>query len=513
MHPFFVLACNEELLAGSIAWSGNWVLRFAPDRRWCCVSGGLSDWQFSVDLSPCDEIGAPPAVLALGAGSLDSIAQQFHSVGRTHWYPRNPTSERLPVEWNHWWSYEDRDIDQETFRANVREAARLGLDLCTLDAGWFGASESNASWTEYRGDWSRVNRARFPAGIASLSQYTHAHCLLFGLWCEIEGLGGHSHLQQGHPEFAAMRDGTSLGYVCFGCPEVREWAFETLARLVTEYQCDWIKLDFNVDPGAGCNRTDHGHGTGDGLYQHYCGYYATLDRFRLHHPGVTLENCASGGLRIDLGMARRTHCTFLSDPDWPEHNLQVFWGASLMLAPEVCLHWGLSEWVTPHPHQTFYPRDPTLTRRRLDFWMRTCLLGAPGISLRLPDLPRWVADRIAHHARFYQAHMRRFVRDGTLFRLTAQPRRDGVGDRWCAFQYSLAHEHLLVVFRLPGAEPARTLLLQNLEPAPYYDLTPVDSGSAWRRRGGDLMDDGISLDYLDEEESTIIILTEERSGT
>ncbi len=513
MHPFFVLGRDEELLSGSLAWSGNWVIRFEPDGRLYRISGGLSDWEFFVDLAPGDTIEAPHAILALAPGNLDSIAQQYHRVGRSSWYPRNPTSERLPVEWNHWWSYEDRAIDQETFRANVGEAARLGIDLCTLDAGWFGLSDPDASWTDYRGDWDRVNGARFPSGIAPLSEYTHAHGMLFGLWCEIEGLGAVSDLGRSHPEFAARRDEIPLGYVCFGCPDVQEWAFRTLVRLVTEYHCDWIKLDFNVDPGSGCNRTDHGHGPGDGLYAHYRGYYSTLTRFRSRHPDVTLENCSSGGLRIDLGIMRQTHLTFLSDPDWPEHNLQVFWGATLMLAPEVCLHWGLSEWVTPHPHQTFDPRDPSLTQQRLDFCIRTALLGAAGVSLRLPDLPRWVADRIAFHARLYGACIGPFVRDGVLFRLTAQPRRDGRGDRWCAFQYSLAQEHLLVIFRLRGAEPQRTLLLHNLQPASYYRLTSVDDHPEWRRRGKDLMCEGISVDCLDEEDSMIIILKEEGSDT
>jgi alpha-galactosidase len=303
-----------------------------------------------------------------------------------------------------------------------------------------------------------------------------------------------------------------LGYVCFGCPEVQEWALLTLARLVTEYRCDWIKLDFNVDPGAGCNRTDHGHGAGDGLYAHYRGYYSMLSRFRSLHPDVTLENCSSGGLRIDLGIMRQTHLTFLSDPDWPEHNLQVFWGATLMLAPEICLHWGLSEWITPHPHQTFDPRDPSLTQQRLDFCIRSALLGAAGVSLRLPDLPRWVADRIAFHARFYQTCMRAFVREGVLFRLTDQPRRDGRGDRWCAFQYCLPQQHLLAVFRLRGAASRRTLPLHNLEPAASYRITTEDNDSEWRCRGSDLLGEGIDVDWLDEEDSAIIFLKEERSG-
>ena len=245
-----------------------------------------------------------------------------------------------------------------------------------------------------------------------------------------------------------------------------------MSRLIRDYTCDWIKLDFNLDPGAGCNRTDHGHGAGDGLYAHYEGYYRLLDRIRSHFPEIVLENCASGGLRIDLGMLRHTHLTFLSDPDWPAHDLQIFWGATTTLAPDVCLHWSFSEWRVGNgpPQQNFNPRDPALQPHQLDYYTRISMLGVFGFSQKLPELPEWVALRLAQHIAIYRQHVRRFVREADLYRLTDQPRRSGEGDRWCAFQYSLPDEHLLFVFRLPGAEPARAIRLRNLQADRLYQI-------------------------------------------
>ena len=114
----------------------------------------------------------------------------------------------------------------------------------------------------------------------------------FGLWCEIEGLGSQAQLAIDQPQFPALRDGAPLGYVCFGNPAAQAWAYQTLSRLITEYDCNWLKLDFNVDPGNGCNRTDHGHGDGDGLYRHVSGYYQVLDRVRAAFPDDILENCS-----------------------------------------------------------------------------------------------------------------------------------------------------------------------------------------------------------------------------
>jgi len=511
-HPWFTLLRDgQTLLSGAVAWSGNWVLRFTPhDNGGYAFSGGMHDWQFAMDLAPGASVEAPPLALALATGhDLDATAIQFARLGRRYWYPRCPLSDMLPVEWNHWWAYEDRAIDEATFRANVDAAATLGIEVCTLDAGWFGAADAGTHWYEQRGDWDTLNSVRFPSGIRTLADHVHARGMRFGLWCEIEGLGTRARLAVARPDLPATRDGERLGYVCLGHPAGQQWAFETLDRLIRDYACDWIKLDFNLDPGAGCNRIDHGHGAGDGLYAHYRGYYALLDRLRETHPQVVLENCSSGGLRIDLGIARRTHMAFLSDPDWPEHSLQLFWGATSMLAADACLHWGYGEWAfAEHPHQRFNPRDPALQLHQIDFYTRISMLRRFGFSQRLPDLPDQVARRYAEHIAFYTSVMRRFVREADLYRLTGQPLREGRGDRWAGFQYALpdGSEHLVAVFRLPGAEPERTLRLKCLQPDRRYTITWTDDDRQAHASGDELMRAGLIVRGLPEEGSALALL-------
>ena len=510
-HPWFALfPAGGGVVCGSVAWSGNWAMRFEPlSGGGVRFSGGLNDWEFSKTLGPEERMETPAVILSLGK-DLNEASRWFHRVGRQYWYPRNDLSNRQPVEWNHWWPYEDVEINEEVFLRNVQEAARMGVEVCTLDAGWFGPSDRGSEWYAYRGDWYWVNRERFPRGIRPLADATHALGMKFGLWCEIEGLGAKAQLAQEHPDFVATRGGERLGYVCFGNPAVQEWAYQILRRLIVEYDCDWIKLDFNLDPGAGCDRTDHGHGSGDGLYEHYRGYYRTLERLRHDYPHVVLENCSSGGLRIDPGMMRHTDMTFLSDPDWPVHDLQIFWGASTMLAPDSLLHWSFCEWrnTNPPPQQNFNPRDPNLTREKLDYYTRISMLGLFGFSQKLPDLPSWVAERLAYHTRVYKEHIRRFVSQADFYRLTDQPRRDGSGDRWCAFQYHLpeTEEHLLFVFRLPGGEVARSIRLEALQPERSYRVQGLEGEVDGDFSGEELMKAGLRFDQLPEEGSMVLLI-------
>ncbi|RKP46706.1 alpha-galactosidase [Cohnella endophytica] len=512
-HPWLtLLGSRGDLLTICPMWSGNWVLRCEPEEDGSfAVSGGLHDWEFSKVLEPGQQADSIRVVLTLGSGGdLNTVSIPLARVGRTHWYPRNELSRSLPIEWNHWWSYEDKIIDERAFLDNVEVAARLGMDICTLDAGWFGPADGQSEWYDYRGDWQSVNESRFPGGIRVLSDAVHGKGMKFGLWCEIEAVGKLARLANAHPSYVARRDGESLGYLCFGNPQVREWAFGTLDRLIREYRCDWIKLDFNLDPRAGCSCTDHGHGAGDGLFEHYYGYYAVLDQIRAKHPEVLLENCASGGLRIDLGMMRHAHTTFLSDTDWPEHGLQVFWGATTFLAPEVCLHWSYSEWLGQHPHQKFKPNDPALLPHQFDFYTRIAMLGGFGFSQKLPELPVWMLERIGYHIEDYHLVVRRFILEADLYRLTAQPEREGKGDRWAAFQYRMpeGNEHLLFVFRLSGAESERNIRLRDLNSDSLYELTWLSAEKVHTIRGAELLERGLLFAELAEEDSALLYIRE-----
>ena len=509
-HPIVhLLDGSGDAVTLAVAWSGNWAIRARPSSKRTAVSAGLHDWAFAKLLEPGEAMTAPKVVIALGNSDRNSTSVSLARVGRAHWYPSNERSRALPVEWNHWFSYIDAHISDPIFRANVEVGARMGIEASTLDAGWFGPSDDRSFWYDFRGDWDRNNEVRFPDGIVPLAADTHRHGQLFGIWCEIEAVGKRAELAVQHPEFLATRRGQRLGYLCFGNPAAVDWAFGVLDDLIVRVGADWIKLDFNIDPRGGCDRTDHGHQAGDGLYEHYRGYYRLLDDVRRIHPRVILENCSSGGLRIDLELARHTHCAFLSDPDWPEHSLQVLWGASTMLAPSTLLHWGFCEWdaFSPHPRQTFDPHSPDLTPQQLDYDSRISMLGWFGFSQRLPDLPVWVAERFTDHIRSYVGLVRRFVADGDLRRLTGQPLRDGRGDRWMVAQYTLAKsdDHLIMAFRLPGGSKTRTIRLEALDRNADYHVDAVDGGTSAVFAGRDLMEQGLALG-LHEEASEIMLV-------
>jgi alpha-galactosidase len=464
MSPWFGLERPGAGVVVTPAWSGNWHIDLDEGTR---VSAGISTWLFAVDLAPGESVEAPSVVLAAGASREHATRALTAAVG-ADWIPRSPASDRLDVEWNHWWPYEDVEVTEGVIAENARIAHDLGIRVATVDAGWFGPADPDSYWGDYRGDWDLVNTVRFPSGLAALGDSIRAAGMRPGIWEEAEAVGSLARVRREHPEILALavdgrrhdpsyglssqsldpNDPTFLGYVCLGSPAGRAFVVESMSRVVSEMGAEWIKLDFNVDPDAGCTRTDHGHGAHDGLFRHYEGLYAVLDEFRERHPETVLEACSSGGLRIDLGLARHVHTLFLSDPDYTEHALEVFWGTSLLLPPASILHWSWSQWRGDHPASQL--DFTSLTDEQFATLLRAAMLHRFGVSLRLPELSPTQLATLEAHVTAYTGTIADLVRTGELVRLTGQPLRGGFGERAPAFQLSAGDRHVVLQVVLDG---------------------------------------------------------------
>jgi len=511
-NPFLSLSSSLGALALAPVWSGNWHIKLSPSAGGVDVRAGISPWRFWADLAPGQVFEAPSVLVAVGTDLDAATLALTRAVGAT--LPRSAVSEEVPLEWNHWWPYEDKEINEEVFLANAALATELGFKVSPLDAGWFGAADTDTFWWDIRGDFGKENRARFPHGIAALADAVRGRGQRFGIWMEIEAVGLKADVRREHPELMARRDDDPpeapleaddpgfLGYVCLGSEAGRAHVRNLLDTLVAKTKCEWIKVDFNLDPEAGCSCVEHGHGAGDGLYAHYRGLYAIFDEFRAKHPEVLLEACASGGLRVDAGIARHVHCMFLSDPDWVPHHLALVHGTSHLLPPAAMLHWPMSEWRGKHPQQTLHLTDPALTPEVFDAILRSGFMHRFGLSWRLPNLPARWRERLKAHLVLYRENVVPLLRRGDLLRLSDAPRRQGGGETQPKFQLSHDDRHLLLGFSLGpfgatyglAGDPDLVIVPRALVPDRRYrlrELVADGAGEAIVRSGAEWMAQGL----------------------
>lgn len=407
------------------------------------------------------------------SGGMDRAMREFIDGFRAVDLHKKP---KLLTEWNSWWPYEDRDIDEDVLLANTALAKRAGIEVVVLDAGWFGPSLEDSHWHHLRGDWEERNVERFPSGLKKIGQAVRDLGIGFGIWLEVEALGKNAELAKTRPDFIAQRDGQNLGYVCLANPDAFAWACALSKNLIEECGATWIKMDFNVDPGAGCNRADHGHEPTLGLHDHLNNLYSLLDLLKIDYPELTVENCSSGGLRWDMAMAAHVDFGFSSDPDWPEHSLSCFWASSLFFPAEKLLGWCDSQWRGKHPYQNFTALNSSDSD--LEFALSITLLGGFGISARLPEFSEKKMSILADYVSIYKKHFRPRFQDGAYIKhLSAQPEHESKGCRTVAFAIETpSRGPIIAIYQLEG--PMRLPSIEYVPPKPdaFYTITNIISG-------------------------------------
>jgi alpha-galactosidase len=80
-------------------------------------------------------------------------------------------------------------------------------------------------------------------------------------------------------------------------PRVREYMTETIRRMVEDYGADYIKFDYNQDMGVGTDRD--ALTPGEGLEACTEAFFSWVAQIKERFPGVILEGCSSGGMRMD----------------------------------------------------------------------------------------------------------------------------------------------------------------------------------------------------------------------
>jgi len=503
--PWAGLLTPNVCYTAALAWSGNWNCNITPLDNSYIFSMGLPGEETYFDINPGESFTGASIYVAIGTSIEDSCLAMRRFFRKRLSLLKDENSNKISIVYNGWWPYEDSLISEEVYLQNAEIAKNLGITYAVLDAGWFGNDENVENWYEKRGDWELVNFKAFPAGMKSLCNRAKSLDISPGMWCEIEAVGKHAKLNETHKDLIAERDGVSLGYICLGNKKSREWALSVIDRILGEYGVKWIKFDFNLDPAVGCNAHHHDHTKGDGLYSHYTGYYGLLKEVHRKYPDVVLENCSSGGLRMDIEMLSHTHCTHLSDPDYTEFHLQCYWGALSYLHQSACLHFSWSHVLGDHNRGIKNPINSQMHVYRFDYIVRAVLMGIPGFSYRLPDMPEWCLERLKEHVEFYKGIYKDFILNGDAHRLTSQPIMGGKGERFPVFQFNNnAAEAVLFAFRLEKSNSEQVVYPKGLLRDYAYEISYVDKEKTMESAGWKLEESGIIFSDMPEESSEIV---------
>ena len=116
---------------------------------------------------------------------------------------------------------------------------------------------------------------------------------------------------------------------------------DLLVQRIGEFGMDWYRNNFNIDPLPFWRQSDAVDRQGMTEIRYVEGQYAMWDEMIARHPGLFIDNCASGGRRIDLETIQRSVALWRSDTacgsgrgDW--HQAQAFGMNYYLPLNEIC---------------------------------------------------------------------------------------------------------------------------------------------------------------------------------
>lgn len=251
---------------------------------------------------------------------------------------RNEDNEQLRVIFNDYMNCLFGDPTTEKELPLIDKAAEAGCEYYCIDCGWY----SDGFWWDGVGEWFPSN-ARFPGGFKEVTDYIRSKGMIPGAWLELEVMGIKCPKADKVPDnWYFMRHGKrvfdrSRYQLDFRNPEVREHASAVIDRLVTEYGIGYIKMDYNIEPGIGTEV--NADSAGDGLLEHNRAYLKWLDGIFEKYPDLVIENCSSGGLRMDYAMLSRYSIQSTSDQEDYVRYATIVANAPSAVTPEQAAIW------------------------------------------------------------------------------------------------------------------------------------------------------------------------------
>lgn len=361
------------------------------------VMNGINPHCFLWKLKQGELFATPQSVMTLGESGYNSVMENMHDFVNGHIVRGEHKGADRPIVINNWeatfFNFKRRKLHSLAGRAK-----KVGVEMFVLDDGWFGARNSD---TAGLGDWT-VNKKKLPGGITALARRINRLGMKFGLWFEPECINRDSDLYRAHPDWVIAVEGRepSVGrnqYVLdLTRPEVRDYIVESVSRVLTEANIEYVKWDYNRHISDMYSRALNNQG--EFSHRYILGLYDVLGRiFHDRHPSVLLESCSSGGNRFDLGMLCYSPQIWTSDNTDPIERLDIQ-GGIYCLYPPSCV----SAHVSMAPHQQTLRDTPLSTR------FNVSAFGVLGYELDLGELTPHERREIAEQIEFYKAHRHTF---------------------------------------------------------------------------------------------------------
>jgi len=495
--PFFNLRTANDGLFVALGWSGRWFAEFAHDGNG--VTGIASGMEhLDLRLRSGEEIRSPRIALLYWQGAPADGHNLWRRFVLAH---HSPTVAGQPVQvpiCNGSWGGTPTPGHLDAIETIQRHG--LPYDYYWMDAGWYGTSTKpcpsvfDGEWP-ITGDW-RVNPRYHPHGLKPVSDAAHQAGMKFLLWIEPERAVYGTPVTLEHLEWFLRtskeppRPGEGL-LLNLAHPDAWQWAVDTVSSLITENGIDCYREDFNIDPGPYWDAAEETGRTGWMEIRFVEGLYAFWDELCRRHPHLLIDNCASGGRRLELETVTRSVALWRTDYNCFPHTRAE--------ASQVHTA-GLQLWLPLNSTSPVATPGDTYQARSAYSAGLILSLNEFGLSdVKSPDFDHeWFRNRLSEVQRL------RPYFQGDFYLLTPC-----VFDQnsWLVYQLILPdkQEGAILAFRRPESPITSSCFqLRSLDAARTYTFEDADGGQDLKAGGQELMEQGLVLSIATPRASRLL---------
>jgi len=326
--PFYNIECKAsgQGIMMAVGWSGTWATDFRMKNSRCLgIEAGMKE--MDLYLNPGEEIRTPSIAFMFWSGGQMDGSNRFRRFLLEHRYRKQGLHSLLSSGFN----YRDPQpfgeysaMTSEWAVAIVHRYRQFGLDpdIFWMDAGWHtGSSDyrNGKSWATTTGNWS-VDKERFPDGMKPVSDAVHETGAKFMLWFEPERVVKGTEWAVEHKEWMlecpthpeGSEESTWLLFD-LGNDEACNWLCKEYGDFIEENGIDYYRQDCNIKPAPYWSSNDEPGRKGMKEIRHIENLYRFWDYLLNRFPDMVIDNCASGGKRLDWETISRSVPLWRSD--------------------------------------------------------------------------------------------------------------------------------------------------------------------------------------------------------
>lgn len=380
---------NGITWAANLAWAGSWNMELFRQQEDVVLCGGLAGFDqghFRKTLNPGEILELPAACLTAVSGGIDEACEALLSVQAARLEIRGKAEAEAAPMYNEYldtWG----NPTEENVRNELSTVKDLGLAYFVIDAGWYGNTES---WNQSTGDW-QIRKSAFPNGLKKVTEEIRSNGLIPGIWFEAEVASEKSEILREHPEMFMKDNGkiireNSRAFLNLTREDAQRYIDDKIISFLRDNGFGYIKIDYNSTCGIGF---DGFESLGEANRNHVLGIWRYYDRMRAQLPDLIVENCASGGHRLEMSIMQR--CSMASFSDAHECTEIPLIAADL------------HRLILPRQSQIWACIRPEDTDRRIVWSLCGALLGRMCLSGPLQKLSEDRLARVREGIAFYKA--------------------------------------------------------------------------------------------------------------